>query len=821
MSNSMIEESINQVPLPKKTQEEPERDPHLNSKEVKAMNNLQLEEAQDIIEKKILTRAEKKEEIIKLIHRATSSGDDETIRALLNHPPLAEFIDVDAKDEEGSSPLIYAACFGYYEVAKALVKSGASVDLQDKNGWPPLMWAMSNKHEDIVKLLLENGASPSARTTKGRTVMDIINHGLTNTNNVEKSAKLQEILSYNHNHRTHQSMASFSSFSYADYPDDDTLSVKSWAYTDPEGPEREYFKSTGDRNGQLEMLGNDLDELMNSENFGYNEDSLNELTNDEFVWDQCLPDQMFVFSSQHIPHIIGTVVTTMRPLHAKDQKSVPANVFFLCSRFAFYFSTPDLLEDLLKGGLRAISDCVKAHHSDGKYLAFWLANCSQLLYYLKKDTGLVGATVEFQLSLSELIHEIYQLLVRDTQVRLTPELELCILDCDSIPGLSDESKFKEKRKSFFSFGLGEDEDNLSSGRSSLRKKLSLRRRPTNAPSLSRKRYASPDLITDIFSKTLAMLQLYNVHPMLIHHILNQLVYFVTAELFNRILDTRKYCSRTRAMQIRMNVTVLEDWIRRNSSSPIVSNLTFHFKPLLHLLQLLQCFSAHRSLGEFLETLQTLDTLTPLQIQLVAETYRYESDEEPVPDEVIAHIQVVADQILERKRRSACAAKDGKSIVVVRDLDDEVTSRISRRVSFLNPEELPLPRSRSPSIGHSTEERPPLPVKSSLRTSKDRPSSPLSGNNLSVPKPTAESSQKPFFLHNEYSIFKDSNHLLPFSVPTQSDMTHGWSGSAGSPTFGGESSPDSPRSIPPQLSELYIPTIPENFVDLLDVNNATK
>ncbi|KAJ9055746.1 hypothetical protein DSO57_1000604 [Entomophthora muscae] len=600
------------------------------------------------------------------------------------------------------------------------------------------------------------------------------------------------------------------------------MSMKSWAYTDPEGPERDYLKNN-ERAGQLEMLGNDLDELMNSENFGYNEDSLNELTNDEFVWDQCLPDQMFVFSSQHVPHILGTVVTTMAPAHANDQKSVPANVLFLCSRFAFYFSTPDLLEELLKGGLKAISDCVKAHHSDPKYLAFWLANCSQLLYYLKKDTGLVGATVEIQLSLSELIHEIYQLLVRDTQARLSPELESCILDCESIPGLSDETKFKDKRKSFFSFGNGEEENNqLGSGRSSLRKRLSLRRRPTSAT--SRKRFSTPDLITDIFSQILAMLQLYKVHPMLIHHVLNQLVYFVTSELFNRVLDTRKYCSRTRAMQIRMNVTVLEDWLRRNSTSPIVSSLTFHFKPLLHLLQLLQIFSAHRTLAEFLETLQTLDTLTPLQIQLIAETYRYENDEEPLPEEVLGHIQDTADQILERKRRSACAAKEGKSIVVVRDLDDEVTTRISNRVSFLDPDDASQSRSHSRSSSVSATspgERPPLPVRSSLRISRDRSGSSISGSESDIPKSITESASKPFFLQNEDSIFKDSNHLLPFSVPTQSDMSNGWSGSVSSLACGGESSPDSLRSLPTQLNELYIPTIPENFVDLLDVNNSAK
>lgn len=427
-----------------------------------------------------------------------------------------------------------------------------------------------------------------------------------------------------------------------------------------------------------------------------------------------------------------------------------------------------------------------------------------------------------QLSLSELIHEVYQLLVRDTQSRLSPELESCILDCDSIPGLSDESKFKEKRKSFFSFGLGEEENNqLGSGRSSLRKRLSLRRRPTSTSS-SRKRYASPDLITDIFSQILALLQLYNVHPMLIHHVLNQLVYFITSELFNRVLDTRKYCSRTRAMQIRMNVTVLEDWLRRNSTSPIVSNLTFHFKPLLHLLQLLQCFSAHRSLDEFLETLQTLDTLTPLQIQLIAETYRYENDEVPLPEEVLVYIQDAADQVLERKHKSACAAKEGKSIIVVRDLDEEVATRISNRVSFLDPEDGTRSHSRSSSASvASTGDRPPLPVKSSLRVSKTRSKSSLSGNENDIPDFISESTLKPFFLHNEDSIFKDSNHLLPFSVPTQSDMTNGWSGSAGSPACAGDSSPDSLRITPPQLNESCIPTIPENFVDLLDVNNAAK
>ena len=62
-------------------------------------------------------------------------------------------------------------------------------------------------------------------------------------------------------------------------------------------------------------------------------------------------------------------------------------------------------------------------------LSFWISNCTLLLYYLKKDAGLAIATVEYQLRISELLHEIYVLLVKDAQ-RLVDNVR-------SIPGLID------------------------------------------------------------------------------------------------------------------------------------------------------------------------------------------------------------------------------------------------------------------------------------------------------------------------------------------------------------------------------------------------
>src|ERR1043165_6036612 len=74
---------------------------------------------------------------------------------------------------------------------------------------------------------------------------------------------------------------------------------------------------------------------------------------------------------------------------------------------------------------------------DMTLLSFWISNCTLLLYYLKKDTGLSIATIEYQLRISELLHEIYVLLVKDAQRRIDRILEASVLEFDTIPGLDD------------------------------------------------------------------------------------------------------------------------------------------------------------------------------------------------------------------------------------------------------------------------------------------------------------------------------------------------------------------------------------------------
>lgn len=81
-------------------------------------------------------------------------------------------MNVNAPDEEGTAPLIYASCFGHDAVVTALLNAGADVDKQDRNQWSALMWAMTNRHKNIAKALLDHGASPDVKSSSGRTAFD-------------------------------------------------------------------------------------------------------------------------------------------------------------------------------------------------------------------------------------------------------------------------------------------------------------------------------------------------------------------------------------------------------------------------------------------------------------------------------------------------------------------------------------------------------------------------------------------------------------------------------------------------------------------------
>ena len=69
-----------------------------------------VEDEDSIFTDKTLSDAEKRGLLQRSLHNAASNGDVDRVRRLLQ-PKIKKYIDINAPDEEGTAPIIYASCF--------------------------------------------------------------------------------------------------------------------------------------------------------------------------------------------------------------------------------------------------------------------------------------------------------------------------------------------------------------------------------------------------------------------------------------------------------------------------------------------------------------------------------------------------------------------------------------------------------------------------------------------------------------------------------------------------------------------------------------
>lgn len=672
-----------------------------------------------------LSDDEKRTMLQKALVMSASNGDLENVKKILGGQ-ARPFVDMNAPDEDGTPSLVYASCFGHETVVQTLVDAGVDVDQQDRNHWSPLMWAMTNRHKGIAKILLDNGASPEAKTSSGRTAFDFV-------------APDSEMSFYLHDNGY--------SIGNAGVTDD---------FYNPGFSQDKFEEEMAENEIRRRMMMNSARDLeVDIGNMGI--DDQPDLTDDfeedqqEFDWTRCLHDQMFVFQESDLDRILDIVITHMQPQRSPSQKPVPANMIFLSARYAHYHSSPELLAKLLVTAQDKINEVVEAHQWDMTILAFWMSNATLLLHYLKKDTGLVEATTEFQAQLSELINEIFILIVRDAERRLDKALDSAMLDHETIPGLNDVT-FQHEWKIF-------------------KRKKEVKEEPPEKrfgpPSPKQRAKPAPRNVTSLLSSTLFVLDLYDIHSVITAQVISQLLYWLGAELFNRIMNNRKYLARTKAMQIRMNVSALEDWARSNNRQPehyehgetsssgetTVEAARRHLAPIVQLLQWLQCFSSldPDDLEALVGTLQQLKRLSPQQLIYAAKNYRPEVGEKGLPKSAMKYLDAIQKEAALRRDRR-------------------------RTISPLSGGSAPSTPIKSTFNGHSAE---------TPRTIQGTPNPDLDDDD--VPD----------------GVNLDPSLMLPFTLPTVTDMlvTFG----AG---FGG---------VNRERERKYIPTIPPEFLDKLEVS----
>jgi ankyrin repeat protein len=99
------------------------------------------------------------------IREAARTGN---IEAVKQH--LADGTDVDAKDEDGATPLHNAAVMDHVEVVKLLIAEGADVDAKDDiDKRTPLLYAAMQGQKEITELLIAKGADVNAKDKHGWT----------------------------------------------------------------------------------------------------------------------------------------------------------------------------------------------------------------------------------------------------------------------------------------------------------------------------------------------------------------------------------------------------------------------------------------------------------------------------------------------------------------------------------------------------------------------------------------------------------------------------------------------------------------------------
>jgi hypothetical protein len=221
------------------------------------------------------------------------------------------------------------------------------------------MWATTNNHEALVKLLVEHGASSQTRSAKGRTVFDFVKS--------ENSNKIADILANNPRDSISSTASSVLGLTAVE-------SIASAVSKDHYYPYEENYESLLNfdnenrpklieeyltTNEQKHKEDQEEDQEEEEEEEQEQEEDL-EVKDAEFDWDNCMPDQMFVFAADDLPYILDTVISNLTlPVRNVQEIFLPANVVFLSARFAHYYSSLELAEQLLEGALDRISKIIK------------------------------------------------------------------------------------------------------------------------------------------------------------------------------------------------------------------------------------------------------------------------------------------------------------------------------------------------------------------------------------------------------------------------------------------------------------------------------
>ncbi|WVR09630.1 hypothetical protein IAU60_006703 [Kwoniella sp. DSM 27419] len=572
------------------------------------------------------------------------------------------------RDRTGWTPLHLAALISTPPLISFLLSRGASPQALTNRGLTPIDLVTGMPDRQDVVLFLEHATSHGEPSSPKQTAMTAIPHfpparqAMLERRRRQAAIKLEAIEREERRNRARADRERWLT-DVARLMDVDIA----WLVPPPTKAKR---ASSSSHDSDLGWMGYELD--LEAERQKDSESESGEEDYDISILD--LDANMLVFSLSHLPVILDILVTDYTPVcQPLNKRSLPANALFLHARFALHRCDETWLEELIETLVERIEQDVYANTEDLAYLSFWSYNSTLLLHLLRSDRALNAACQDLKLlsMLEELINAIHVFVIRIAEMRIDGFLDAAILDYETLEDFND-IRYEGEWSLFRSFVPKKKRDtprvasifnNASPGpdasvNDSPGATASSFRTPARIQSMSDLRLAvtprsishestvsgtslqttstavegtmSPARVTDVLSGVLLILQLYEVNPAVVVQAFSQILYWISCELFNRILRQRKYLCRTKALQIKMNITVLDDWVRANGLP--AQTATRHLEPVSQLLQWLQCLSQINKFDMLIGTMQNMKSINPLQLRRAVKDYRYEVNEGKMHEE---------------------------------------------------------------------------------------------------------------------------------------------------------------------------------------------
>ncbi|KAK4688691.1 hypothetical protein P7C73_g1422, partial [Tremellales sp. Uapishka_1] len=555
---------------------------------------------------------------------------------------------------------------------------------RDNTGWTPLHLASLISTPPLVSFILNRGSSPHALTNRGLTPLDLIigmqdredvglflDHAMSTSkpprksdeNTLSESRRRMLIRRRVHATKKLQKVEMGEMKLRVRMERENFIREKSrFVEVDPDllvgkNPLR-------DRRSADSGIGWQVEDEMSGESEGEEEGESE--VEDEVFTETDLNQSTLAFSLSDLPAIFDIFISSYRPVATPiPKRTLPANSLFLYARFALYRCHESWLEELIEGAVEKIEQGIYSNVEDLAYLSFWAYNTTVLLYLLRSDDGLRQACEEMNLMslVEELINAIHVFVIRVAERRIDQILDVAILEYEILEDF-DDVRFEGEWSIFRSFAgkkKKERETILPRPQSSVFNPGGLDDSPPSVPRLNKHQsmmdlksspsslsesaeslhsdagasLVGPKSITDILSGVLLVLQIYQVNPAIIVQAFSQIFFWISCELFNRILTRKKYLCRSKAIQIRMNITILEDWIRANGLPSRTA--TKHLEPVTQLLQWLQTQSSVNHFDTLIGTIQNMKILNPLQMRRAVRDYKYEIAESRMTEECFQYL----------------------------------------------------------------------------------------------------------------------------------------------------------------------------------------